>query len=139
MTLLRPYWCLLFLILGLPGCGDSNRGDLSGEVTLDGSPVESGAILLVPLDATGGTLTGGAIDNGKFSLTGKQAPAVGLYRVEIRASRKTGRLVQKAMGAPGERAEETAEGVAARFNSASELTVEIKRGVNEKNFAVTSN
>jgi hypothetical protein len=133
-------WAIAFALLGglACGCGSGGRGDLTGEVTLDDRPLERGSILLVPLDPSTGTAAGGEVRDGAFSLTGKQAPAVGAYRVEIRAMKKSGRKVQKAMGQPGELEDEVVEAVAPRFNSATGLQVDVKAGGNTAQFAVTS-
>jgi hypothetical protein len=69
---------------------------------------------------------------------GKQAPRIGTYKVEICAPGKSGRKVQKAMGKPGELEDETVEGVAPRFNSATVLQVDVKPGGTTANFAVSS-
>jgi hypothetical protein len=128
---------ILIGALALCGCGSGGQSDLSGEVTLDGSPLERGSILLVPKGPTG-TATGCEIKAGKYVLTGPQAPKHGTYRVQISASKKSGRRVQKAMGKPGELEDEVVEAVAARFNTKTELTVEVKSGGGEQNFAVRS-
>lgn len=127
------------LALGAAGCGSGGQGELSGEVTLDGAPLEQGAILLTPLDASKGAATGGEIKSGRYALTGKQAPFAGTYKVEIRANKKTGRKVQKAMGKPGELDDELVEAVLPRFNTKTELTTEVKAGSGgTANFAVAS-
>lgn len=129
--------CLACLVL-LPvlGCGGS-AGTFSGSVTLDGVAIEEGSILFIPEGPTG-QATGDAIKGGKYSLSGKQAPAPGRYKVEIRAGRKSGRQVPKAMGQPGELMDEVVEAVAERFNGKTELRVEVKAGGGTENFAVAS-
>jgi hypothetical protein len=133
-------WAIGFALLGglACGCGNGDRSDLTGEVTLDDRPLERGSILLVPVDSTRGTTAGGEIRDGAFSLTGKQAPAVGAYRGEIRAMKKSGRKVQKAMGQPGELEDEVVEAVAPRFNAATGLQVDVKAGGATAQFAVSS-
>ena len=135
----RPIACAAVVLtaLGAAGCGAGRQGELSGEVTLDGAPLEHGAILLTPVDAATGAATGGEIKGGRYALTGKRAPLAGAYKVEIRANKKIGRKVQKAMGKPGELDDELVEAVAPRFNAKTELTVEAKPGA-VANFAVAS-
>jgi hypothetical protein len=106
--------------------GGSTKHEVLGKVTLDGQPMEQGSILLVPTDANTGTATGGTISHGKYLLTGRQAPAPGEYKVEIRATKKSGKMVQKARGRPGELMDEMVEAVASRFNSESQLRVVAK-------------
>jgi hypothetical protein len=131
------YGAAFVLAIGALGCGSGGQGELSGEVTFDGAPLEQGAILLTPLDTSKGAATGGEITNGRYALTGKQAPLAGAYKVEIRANKKSGRKVQKALGKPGELDDELIEAVAPRFNTNTELTVEVKSGA-VANFAVAS-
>jgi hypothetical protein len=128
---------LLLGALGLCGCGGSGQIELSGDVTLDDKPIEAGAILLTPTDGKG-TATGGEIKDGKYVLTGKQAPRPGTYKVAINANKKSGQKVQKAMGKPGELDDELVEAVAARFNTKTELTVEVKAGSPTANFKVSA-
>ena len=137
---MRTMTCATFLLLevGLCGCGSNGPGELAGEVTLDGKPLEQGALLLTPVDMSKGTATGGEIKDGKYVLTGKQAPPVGTYKVEIRANKKSGKKVQKAMGKPGELDDELVEAVDAKYNTQTTLTVEVKSGGTTANFAVFS-
>lgn len=123
--------------LALCGCGGSGQVELTGEVTLDDNPIEAGAILLTPTDATG-TATGGEIKGGKYALTGERAPRPGTYKVSISANKKSGQKVQKAMGKPGELDDELVEAVAARFNTKTELTVEVKAGSPTANVKASS-
>ena len=128
-----------FLALALCGCGGgSGQADLSGEVTLDGKPLPQGSLLLVPTDPSKGGTAGGEIKDGRFALTGKQAPGIGEYKVEIHANKPSGRKVQKAMGKPGELDDELIEAVASRFNTKSELRVEVKPGGSTTKFEVFS-
>jgi hypothetical protein len=127
---------LLIALLAAVGCGGS-AGPLSGTVTLDGQPIQDGSILLVP-DGPSGTATGDAIQAGRYSLAGAQAPAPGRYKVEVRAGKKSGRKVQKAMGRPGELADEVVEAVAERFNSKTELRIEVRPGGGTEDIAVFS-
>jgi hypothetical protein len=131
--------CCAVLLLSV-GCGkeDASRGNLSGKVTLDGKPVELGTILLTPIEGAKGVVTGGSIENGRYQLVGKAAAAVGRNRVEVRAMRKTGRMVPKPFTQSGETIEEQVEAVPARFNSESKLSVDVKPGDNTADFEVSS-
>jgi hypothetical protein len=122
------------------GCGGSraDRGAVGGAVTLDGKPVERGSILFTPIEGTHGAVAGGEIQNGHYQLPARIGPAVGRNRVEIRAMRKTGKMVPKAFGRPGEMVPEQVEAIPPRFNTASTLTAEIKPGDNTAGFDVSS-
>jgi hypothetical protein len=140
LRLVRDIGALLGVIVATwsaSGCFSGKaKYDVQGQVTLDGHPLEEGSILLVPTDATTGTTTGGQITQGQFRLTGAQAAPPGEYKVEIRATRKSGRMVQKAMGAPGELMPEMIEAVAPRFNTASQLRVVVTSGPTTADFQV---
>jgi len=60
-------------------------------VTLDGQPVETGSIAFRPKGQTKGPSAGGTIQDGAYSIDRAQGPVVGTMRVEINATRKTGR------------------------------------------------
>jgi len=83
----------LFAPALLPGCGgsDVDRVGVSGTVTLDGRPLESGAILLRPkgADPSAGT----QIEGGRFTIARRDGPSPGDYRVDIRSFRDTGRMI----------------------------------------------
>jgi hypothetical protein len=106
-------WCCLLLtgLLFALGCGkqNANQGAVSGTVRLDGRPVEQGSMLLTPIDGTEGAVTGGTIEEGQYRLSGAAAAAVGWNRVEIRAMRKTGRMVPKPFAPVGEMVAEQVE------------------------------
>ena len=72
---------LLFFALGC-GAGGPAMYRVTGTVTFDGRPVESGEIIFVPVDK-GVAPDAGRIDNGAYDLLVK----AGKKRVEIRASR----------------------------------------------------
>src|SRR5260370_41928529 len=72
---------LLFFVLGC-GAGGPAMYRVTGTVTFDGRPVESGEIIFVPVDK-GVAPDAGRIDNGAYDLLVK----AGKKRGEIRASR----------------------------------------------------
>lgn len=131
---------LLLMVSVMAGCGkkDFERGDIRGEVKLDGHLLDHGSILFLPVDGTQGTATGGKIAMGLYQLSGAAAPAVGQYRVEIRSMRKTGKTIPKPYAKSGETVDEQVEAVPPRFNSASILKAEVKSGENTANFEVAS-
>jgi hypothetical protein len=140
MTRILSILHLLLLLAPLAGCGGGNphQGTVQGLVTLDTKPLDQGCIAFAPINGTHGMVVGGQISNGHYRLSTANGPAVGWNRVEIRSSRKTGRMIAKGLGGSGEMVEEQTESVPARFNSTSTLTIEIKPGDNVGNFEVTS-
>lgn len=129
---------LVVLPVALAGCGqgDASRAAISGEVTLDGQPLEQGSILFVPIDGAKGSVSGGPIENGRYQLPRAKGAAVGWNRVEIRSPRNTGKKIQYAPGtAPSM---EVVQMVARRFNTESSLKAEVKPEQNTANFDVAS-
>ena len=126
---------LLILPL-IVGCGNENR--VGGQVTLDGKPVARGSILFVPAKRGQGKAVAGKITDGSYRLSGDAAPKIGWYRVEIRSSRKTGKMVQKPYSPKGDMMEASEEAIAAKYNDNSALEFEMKPGENRVNWEVES-
>jgi hypothetical protein len=119
---------LAALCLFASGCG-GNRGysgerrfSLSGKVTVDGEPMESGVISFLPQDK-GGRVSGGPIKGGTYEVPEAMGATAGIYRVEVRWNKPTGRRVKDAYGE--EIMDEYKEGLPARYHSDSELTAEV--------------
>jgi hypothetical protein len=130
------------VLLACAGChrGGLDRNAIGGSVTLDGKALATGGILFSPIKGTRGPVTGGAIENGRYQLPRASGPVAGWYRVEIHATRKTGKMVPAPFRHPGENEmiEEQEEAVAPRFNFESTLEVEVKPGENAADFSVSS-
>jgi hypothetical protein len=127
-------------ILFASGCSDRNlrHAAISGEVKLDGRPLEDGSIIFTPIDGAQGKVAGGPIKNGRYQLLRQKGPTVGPNSVEIHGSRKTGKPARPSRNPLEQGAEEYEEAVAPRFNSASTLRFEVKPGENTANFEVSS-
>jgi hypothetical protein len=131
-----------FIVAGLllmsAGCGDE-QVHMRGKVTLDGKPIETGAITFIPDDLNLGQTAGASIALGEFQVVGNNLPPPGLYRVEIRSQIKTGKQIPAGSPAPpGTMMEETIEAVPTKYNDKSELKRELKTGDNNLNFELTS-
>jgi len=131
---------------GLAGCTKSGpeRAALEGQVTFDGKPVESGAITLVPTEGTTGPSSGAEIKEGKYSIPAESGPVPGNYRVEIIATRKTGKQITpmpgQAVGGPSGAAtvDDIEMFVPPQYNRQSTLKIEVKSGANQEDFNLTS-
>jgi hypothetical protein len=118
------------------GCsGGSRYGEVRGDVTLDGKPLDEGVVRFVPLD--GKTPTASAlITNGKFS---ERVP-VANHRVEIsspklpKGIRSSGQMKRGTVD-EGSALEEL---IPERYNTRSELKAEVHRGTNEVRFDLKS-
>lgn len=144
MTCIHPYCRGLLvlsaiLLMGI-GCGKGGQGcaDIRGEVTLDGTTLEEGAILFAPIEGTKGNVIGGEIRQGRYQMSHKAGLMAGWYRVEIRAVQKTGTMTQAPLAAAGEVVPEYKSVIPPRFNSSSTLKVEVKPGDNTADFQVAS-
>ena len=126
-------WMLLTVTIG---CGQSNRAAVSGRVSLDGKAVEDGVISFTPADGNSRLAAWGKIEAGHYLIPAKAGPALGTNRVEMRWTRKTGRLVPAPP--PMLQEEEVKEAIPAQYNSESELKKEIKPGNNQFDFALHS-
>ena len=129
---------LVVVCLAAPaGCGPvGNHAAIHGEVKLDGEPLTEGSILFLPATGTQGSVTGTTIKNGRYELGAAKGPAIGHNRVEITAMRATGAKRHDPMLPPEQTADVLAQVVAARFNMASTLAVDVKPGDNQANFDV---
>ena len=126
------------LLLLAAGCGDK-QVQICGKVTLDGKPMDTGAITFIPNDSSKGQTAGASITLGEFQVVGNNLPPPGLYRVEIRGRKKTGKQIPAGSPSPpGTMVDETIEAVPAKYNYKSELKQELKTGDNKLNFDLTS-
>jgi|APGre2960657423_1045063.scaffolds.fasta_scaffold30691_3 hypothetical protein len=126
------------LLLLSAGCGEK-QVQIRGNVTLDGKPIDTGAITFIPNDLSKGQTAGASITLGEFQVVGNNLPPPGLYRVEIRGQKKTGKQIPAGSPSPpGTMVEQTIEAVPAKYNYKSELKQELKTGDNKLNFELTS-
>lgn len=97
---------LLLVVCGLmlTGCGESGprRVTVTGSVTVDGQPIDAGAIRFLPTDNNKGPAVSGLISGGAFRLSGEAGPLPGVYRVLITQSIKptSGKLAASAAAEP---------------------------------------
>jgi len=112
------------VLAGIVGCGPGGpeKALVSGTVTFDGHPIELGKIQFYPIDGTSGPVASASIVDGEYRIENKGGVPVGRHRVQIEGYRKA------TVPAPGISLEDTAadQYVPAKYNTASELTEEIK-------------
>ena len=125
----------LFLILSIisglsAGC---NRGpsqaEINGVITLDGKELETGTVRLAPVGA-GNTAGGNINPNGTYEITAMP----GTYRVEISATALQGGKSSR----HGDAVEKVVQLVPDKYNTRSQLTLDVKSGRNKQDFALTS-
>lgn len=119
--------CMAGALLLPAGCGGSPRVAVEGTVSVNGRPLEEGAITLIPLAGTPGASAGARIVKGRFSMPAAKGPMPGRFRVEITAAGPTGRMVESDE-VPPRMVPEFGQILPAKFNSKSELTAELPAG-----------
>jgi hypothetical protein len=125
-------WILAGLAM-MVGCGGSaGEAVVTGDVKVDGQPLDKGTIRFVATD--GGAPTAEAdIAAGKFTA----AVEPGAKRVEIQAPKVTGR--RKMYDTPeSPTVDIVGESLPPRYNADSELTMTVAEGEQEKSFDLTT-
>ncbi len=84
-TLLRfSLGCVALSLIVATGCSRSETIPMSGTVSLKGEPLDTGTLVLTPLEASGGPSTGAGIANGRYDISALRGPRRNQkYRVEI--------------------------------------------------------
>ena len=112
------------------GCGGDGlpRQAVSGSVTLDGRPLESGAIAFQPTSPDGGGIAVGAVvQGGSFSVSRAEGPTPGNYRVSITSPREGKPTARTQAARPGDGdAPPAVETIPPRYNATTTLTAEVK-------------
>jgi len=113
------------------GCDGSKFAEVSGTVTVDGTPVETGSITFLPADGMTPT-AGGEIKDGKYNV---QVP-IGLMKVSISVPKVIGK--KKIYPTPeSPEMPITKEALPERYNEKTELTLEVKSGANPKDWELS--
>ena len=118
----------------LGGCSQGPAvGTVTGEVTLDGQPVKKGHLEFTPVDGQG--QTGGImITDGKFS-----GPIpVAKMRVKIHSPKPSGKKYKAYDTPESPWEEEVMEGLPAKYNDKSDITLDVKRGRQEVKYELKS-
>ena len=126
---------IVLLALFVCGCGETStveRASVSGNVTLDGSPVSAGQIQFIPTGDTKGPASYGIIKDGRYSIPEDQkGPVVGNNQVRINSSRETGE--KDDIGDPI-----VEEAIPPEYNTKTTLKVVIEAGEDLHDFELKS-
>jgi hypothetical protein len=124
---------LICVIVVLAGCGKkSDKGTVTGSVTLDGQPIKTGLIRFMPVDGKT-TTADSVITDGKFNAS---VPP-GDKKVLISAQKVTGqRRVYETPDSP--MTDVVQEQVPVRYNAQTTLTYSVTAGSQQKDFELTS-
>jgi hypothetical protein len=118
--------------IALIGCSRSDIGIVKGSVTVDGEPAKVGAIAFFAVDGRAPT-AGAPIVEGEF--TAQVNP--GVCMVQIRVSKIIGK--KKIYDTPDSPVREVwAEVLPAKYNNNTQLKLDVKRGVNEQEYKLTT-
>jgi predicted phage tail protein len=124
---------LLACLASLSGCGPDGAS-VSGQVTLDGSPLDDATISFIPTAAGQRQAAWATIENGHYTIPASNGLGTGQFRVEIRALRAIGQQAN-----PNDPTLVNAkEAVPSRYNSKSELVADIKPRANTASFELKS-
>ena len=128
----RPatFAAVMLAIVAVIGCGDQDRGFLTGTVTLNGQPVGPGTLTLRPVNSAGAGAMALFGEDGKYEVmtSGREKGApVGEYRVFIQGGEDFGAEQE---GPPPE------SEIPVRYNTpdGSDLTVTIEPGNHTHDF-----
>lgn len=126
--------CWLVVLAVTAGCSNGPAtGTVSGTVKVDGqTPAVGSSITFMPVDGTSPT-AGAVIEQGRYSV---QVPT-GKSKVEIRVPRPSGAAAGDADG-PGGASGLIEESLPAKYNDQTELTLEVTRGKNEKDWDLST-
>lgn len=133
-------------VLFVAGCGGGATGPIfvavSGNVSVDGQPVEKGAITFVSKDES--RTAAAPIQNGTYQIPASEGPIPGAQKVSIFAYRKTGKKRKEgrlgmfedkgtrnpALGKADGPQDEEEQFLPVKFNANSTLTADLKKGSN---------
>ncbi len=118
---------LIFVPIGLAGCG-APTGIVTGDITVNGVPLEEGVITFSPADKNGETVTR-KVTAGKY----EAKMVAGNKFVQISAPVVVG-MRKESTHPDAPLIPETEESLPPRYNSESELTLEVKPGMNAKDW-----
>ena len=128
---------LVILLAATVGC--SSRASVTGNVTLDGQPIDGGTISFIPTDNANGSTARGKIEGGHYSIPASEGLTPGTKRIKVRWTRKAGKKVRAPRPEFQDKIiEQVMEVVPPRYNARSELKAEIKTGKNVVNFELHS-
>jgi hypothetical protein len=125
----RRIWCAAALLgLVLAGCGAGDRKlPVSGQVTWQGKPLETGMIRFLPQGADPKTESGAVITQGRYTIPRESGLEPGTYKVTVSSPDPKSGTIPDAP--PGERGGYPAtERIPAEYNVNTKLTFEVKAG-----------
>ena len=129
----------VIVIVAMVGCGGEigpARYPISGEVKIDGQPLESGTITFLPESKQ--IAVSSEFSSGLYSFRRSEGPTAGRYLVEIVSVKPTGKIIRHP-DLPSETLEEVRNIIPTQYNTKTLLKVEVKPDIENKfNFELSS-
>jgi ABC-type glutathione transport system ATPase component len=125
-------------VLATSGCGKSADGVIvTGTVTFDGQPVETGHITFEPQEQ--GVMTVAPISSGAYTIPAERPASIGKYLVRITAERSTGKTIAANPRSQEDQASvEIEQYIPEKYNLRSQLYVDISPTQSNHDFTLTS-
>ncbi|MGL4941849.1 MAG: hypothetical protein ACRC46_01500 [Thermoguttaceae bacterium] len=130
----------VFVVIGYTGCSNDGLVAVSGEITLDGTPLKSGVISFMPV-GNAGVSASGLIQDGKYQLRISPVPmmvsitAERLPTDEEITKRKSNPMLVNSM-TPVETM--TVQYIPKEYNESSKLRIDAKTSLRDLDFALKS-
>jgi hypothetical protein len=122
----------LIVTILIAGCAKSDTGVVTGTITVDGAPAQSGSIAYFPIDRKSST-AGAGITDGRYTAT----VPLGSSKVEIRVPKVVGQ--KKLYDTPDSPIKQIlAESLPPKYNDQTELTLDVKPGENHQDYQLTT-
>jgi hypothetical protein len=122
---------IIALLILSTGCTPaSDRAEVTGQVLVNGQPLESGSISFSPTEGNDGPTAGGKITNGSYAIDSEKGVVPGKNRVAIRGMKKTGRQVTRYT----EPEDEIVQFLPPEYNDQSTLVRDVEPGENAFDF-----
>lgn len=119
-------------LAALAGCAADTMAEVKGTVTVDGKPLAHGALVFTPVKDL--PVTGCEVKDGAYTVR----VHLGEMKVSVNAPKVVGSRKAYPNDPKSDVIVETVEGLPPRYNTATELVLDVKPGVNEKDFDLKS-
>ena len=125
---MKRFVFLLLTVMLASGCEDPTHGIVSGTISVDGVPAETGSIGFIPMDGKS-TTAGAPIEEGVYTAI----VPVGMVRVEIRVPKIVGKKrIYNTKDSPIQ--DVMVESLPVKYNDESELTFEVAPGKSQQDY-----
>ncbi|MEW4564741.1 hypothetical protein AB1K70_19530 [Bremerella sp. JC770] len=125
-------WVIAVSVLFVAGCSGASDGPeravVSGSVTYQGKPLESGDILFTPVAGNDSPAAGAVITDGQYVTTNKGGVPMGKFQVKI-----TGFRLRPGSGQNGDM-QEFIQYIPVKYNERTTLEVDISQDSPEKQY-----